>query len=496
MIKQGLNIKLGQSLSMTPQLQQAIKLLQLSSTELEQEIQEVLDSNPLLERSEDSPEPTNTNENSAEKASEKTEIESEESNIPDSIQESIPEEMNIDANWDDIYDPEWKSSKNNEISNNASDFIETMHSAEQGLHEHLMWQIEMANLSFQDKEIAKLIIDYLDDDGYLTESLEEIHGSLEDILLIEFDEVEAMLTYVQHLSPLGVAARNLGECLLIQLKQTHKSNSLFKKTFRLLDKHLDLLEKRDYVGIRRSLKVSEKDLQDLIKLVQTLEPKPGKLFNQSSTDYITPDVYVKKVKGQWKVSLNGNTQTELRVNSYYEDMLNTNNQQTSLPKDTSKYIKENLQQARWFISSLDNRNSTILNVAHAIVENQLPFLQYGDEAMKPMVLSDLASQLGVHESTVSRVTTKKYMHTPRGIYEFKHFFSSHVSTDTGGECSATAIRAMIKNLIAKEDPKKPLSDNKLTNLLNQQGINVARRTVAKYREAQAIPSSHDRKAFA
>ncbi len=492
MIKQGLNIKLGQSLSMTPQLQQAIKLLQLSSTELEQEIQEVLDSNPLLERSEESI----ANENNTENNTEKSDTETLDTNTPDSIQESIPEEMNIDANWDDIYDPEWKSSKNNEVSNNASDFLETMHSEEQGLHEHLMWQIEMANLSFQDKEIAKLIIDYLDDDGYLTESLEEIHGSLEDILLIEFDEVEAMLTYVQHLSPLGVAARNLGECLLIQLKQIHKDNSLFKKTFRLLDKHLDLLEKRDYVGIKRSLKVSEKDLQDLIKLVQTLEPKPGKLFNQTTTDYITPDVYVKKVKGQWKVSLNGNTQTELRVNSYYEDMLNTNNQQTSLPKDTSKYIKENLQQARWFISSLDNRNSTILNVAHAIVENQLPFLQYGDEAMKPMVLSDLASQLGVHESTVSRVTTKKYMHTPRGVYEFKHFFSSHVSTDTGGECSATAIRAMIKNLIAKEDPKKPLSDNKLTNLLNQQGINVARRTVAKYREAQAIPSSHDRKAFA
>ena len=504
MIKQGLNIKLGQSLSMTPQLQQAIKLLQLSSTELEQEIQEVLDSNPLLERTEESQElPTpddnasnSQSENNSDKPLEKQDSNSSESTITASSNDSIPEEMNIDANWDDIYDPEWKSSKNNETSSNASDYIETMHFAEQGLHEHLIWQIEMANLSFQDKQIAKLIIDYLDDDGYLTESLEEIHQSLEDILLIEFDEVEAMLTYVQHLSPLGVAARNLGECLLIQLKQVHSEHSLFKKTFRLLDKHLDLLEKRDYVGIKRALRVSDTELQNLIKLIQTLEPKPGKLFNQTTTDYITPDVYVKKIKGQWKVSLNGNTQTELRVNSYYEDMLNTTDQQQALPKDTSKYIKENLQQARWFINSLDNRNSTILNVAHAIIENQLPFLQYGDEAMKPMVLSDLASQLGVHESTVSRVTTKKYMHTPRGVYEFKYFFSSHVSTDTGGECSATAIRAMIKNLIAKEDPKKPLSDNKLTNLLNQQGINVARRTVAKYREAQAIPSSHDRKAYA
>ena len=494
MIKQGLNIKLGQSLSMTPQLQQAIKLLQLSSTELEQEIQEVLDSNPLLERAEEA---QSDSENITDNSSEaKTEKESTEKNLSDSANETIPEEMSIDADWDEIYDPEWKTSKNNELSNNASDFIETMYSAEQGLHEHLMWQVDMANLSFQDKEIAKLIIDYLDDDGYLTESLEDIHQSLKDILLIDFDEVEAILTYVQHLSPIGIAARNLGECLLLQLKQLYSESPLYKKANRLLDKNLDLLEKRDYVGIKRALRVTDSVLQDLIKLIRTLEPKPGKLFNPSTTDYITPDVYVKKINGKWKISLNGNTQTELRVNSYYEDMLSPTKQQEALPKDTSKYIKENLQQARWFINSLENRNSTILNVAHAIIENQLPFLQYGDEAMKPMVLSDLASQLGVHESTVSRVTTKKYMHTPRGVYEFKYFFSSHVSTDTGGECSATAIRAMIKNLIAKEDPKKPLSDNKLTNLLNEQGINVARRTVAKYREAQAIPSSHDRKAYA
>ena len=501
MIKQGLNIKLGQSLSMTPQLQQAIKLLQLSSTELEQEIQEVLDSNPLLERTEDSQpdsenSPDSTNNDKDNSAESKTEKESTENIAADSANDTIPEEMSIDADWDDIYDPEWKTSKNNDLSNNSSDFIETMHSAEQGLHEHLMWQVDMTNLSFQDKEIAKLIIDYLDEDGYLTESLEDIHKTLEDILLVELDEVEAILTYVQHLSPIGVAARNLGECLLLQLKQSHSKNSLYKKANRLLDKHLDLLEKRDYVGIKRALRVTDSVLQDLIKLIRTLEPKPGKIFSPSTTDYITPDVYVKKIQGKWKVSLNSTTQTELRVNSHYEDMLSPTNQQDKLPKDTSKYIKENLQQAKWFINSLENRNSTILNVAHAIIENQLPFLQYGDEAMKPMVLSDLASQLGVHESTVSRVTTKKYMHTPRGVYEFKYFFSSHVSTDTGGECSATAIRAMIKKLIAKEDPKKPLSDNKLTNLLNEQGINVARRTVAKYREAQAIPSSHDRKAYA
>lgn len=488
MLKQGLNIKLGQSLSMTPQLQQAIKLLQLSSTELEQEIQEVLDSNPLLERTEESQPDVEINSSNAEKDST--------ASSTDSVSETIPEEMSIDVDWDEIYDPEWKASKNNELSSDATDFIETMHSAEPGLHEHLMWQVDMANLSFQDKEIAKLIIDYLDDDGYLTEPLEDIHKVLEDVLFIELDEVAAVLTYVQHLSPTGVAARDLGECLLLQLKKLYSEHPLYKKASRLLDIHIGLLEKRDYVGIKRVLRVTDAVLQDVIQLIRTLEAKPGEFFNQPATDYIVPDIYVKKVKGQWKVSANATTQTELRVNSYYSEMLNTTKQSEVLAKDTSKYIKENLQQARWFISSLENRNSTILNVAHAIIENQLPFLQYGDEAMKPMVLSDLASQLGIHESTVSRVTTKKYMHTPRGVYEFKYFFSSHVSTDTGGACSATAIRSMIKNFIAKEDPKKPLSDNKLTHLLNQQGINVARRTVAKYREAQAIPSSHDRKAYA
>ncbi len=485
MIKQGLNIKLGQSLSMTPQLQQAIKLLQLSSTELEQEIQEVLDTNPLLERNEDT-------DSIEEKESSDTERDKGEVS-----EDHIPEDMKIDADWDDIYDPEWKTSNSeNSSSNSPSDFIETMHSSGQGLTEHLMWQVEMSNLSFQDKEIAKLIIDYLDDDGYLTEPLEQIHQTLENVLLVEFDEVEAVLTYVQHLSPAGIAARSLGECLVLQLEHDYADHALFKKAKYLLEKNLDLLEKRDYTGIKRSLRITDTVLKNLVHLIRKLEPKPGKLYNESTTDYIVPDVYVKKINGKWKISLNGSTKTELKVNSYYEDMLKQPTQKSISSQETNKYIKDNLQQAKWFINSLENRNSTILNVAHAIIENQLPFLQYGEEAMKPMVLSDLADQLGIHESTVSRVTTRKYMHTPRGVYEFKFFFSSHVSTDTGGECSATAIRAMIKNLIAKENPKKPLSDNKLTNLLNEQGINVARRTVAKYREAQSIPSSHNRKAFA
>ena len=498
MIKQSLNLKLGQSLSMTPQLQQAIRLLQLSSVELQQEVQEILETNPLLERvDEGSSEPVETAQ-----ATNKAELS--ESPTPDSSTDNIPEDMSIDADWDDIYDPAWKVSNGNEGS--SSDFIETMHSAPQGLHEHLLWQVEMSNLSLQDKEIAKLIIDYIDDDGYLTETLEQIHDSLEDLLFIEFDEVEAILTYVQNLGPVGIAARSLSECLLLQLVSDHSDHYLYKKTYRLLDKNLDLLEKRDYTGVKRTLRLTASELEELMQLIRSLEPKPGKAFSVTTADYITPDIYVKKVNGKWKISLNGETQPKLQVNDYYAEMLNINtttntknNMNTTsstLGGEATGYIKDNLQQARWFIKSLENRNSTIVNVAHAIVGRQLAFLQYGDEAMKPMVLKDLADQLGLHESTISRVTTRKYMHTPRGVYEFKHFFSSHVSTDTGGECSATAIRAMIKKLISDEDPAKPLSDNKLTNLLKQRGINVARRTVAKYREALAIPSSHDRKVFA
>ncbi len=497
MIKQGLNIKLGQSMSMTPQLQQAIRLLQLSSIELQQEIQEALETNPLLERSDDSMLPESSETTDAQP----TEVET--------TSETIPEDMNIDADWDDIYDPEWKVSNSNNSEISASELIETMHSAPQSLHDHLFWQVEMSNLSVQDKEIARLMIDYIDADGYLTEPLEQIHQSVEQHLFVELDEVEAILTYIQHLDPVGIGARSLGECLLLQLAQTHTKHPLFKKAQILLQNNLDLVEKRDYARIKKILRLNTEKLEELMQLIRLADPKPGKSLYSEETDYITPDIYVKKVKGKWKITLNGETQPNLQINDYYTKMLVDNKKDSSKQsktdtahkpaqqkKETTNYIKENLQQARWFIKSLENRNSTIVNVAHAIIERQLAFLQYGDEAMKPMILRDLAEQLGLHESTISRVTTRKYMHTPRGIYEFKYFFSSHVNTDTGGECSATAIRAMIKKLISEEDPGKPLSDNKLTNLLKERGIKVARRTVAKYREALAIPSSHDRKVFA
>ena len=478
MLKQGLSVKMGQSLSMTPQLQQAIRLLQLSSIELQQEIQEQIETNPLLERTSDVLNENNHNEESLEQET-------------TSPQEStvIPEELNIDTSWDEIYDPSWKSSQSYSESS-ASELIDTLHASPQTLRTHLQEQIDLSHLSIIDKEIASTIIAYIDPNGFLTEPLEQIFYALEDKLLIDEHEIYVILNYIQHLDPIGVGARNLSETLLLQLKHDYNDHKLYNVAYQLLQKNLDLVQKRDYISIKRTLKLSAEQLETLMRLIKSLNPYPGNRFDNSTINYITPDIYVRKIKGHWIVSHNQEALPELQINHYYSNIL---------PEVTNKtdkaYLKTNLQQARWFIKSIDNRSSTILKVANAIIERQSAFLQYGEEAMKPMVLKDLAEQLELHESTISRVTTQKYMHTPRGVYEFKYFFSSHVSTSTGGACSATAIQAMIKKFITKEDQKKPLSDNKLTNLLKAQGINVARRTVAKYREAIHIPSSHERKTF-
>ncbi|MCK5918148.1 MAG: RNA polymerase factor sigma-54 [Cocleimonas sp.] len=477
MLKQGLSVKLGQSLSMTPQLQQAIRLLQLSSIELQQEIQENLDTNPLLERVEDSLGEANQDdiEHEANSQGENT---------------SLSEELNSDTSWDDIYDTDWRTGNNN-TETSASDLIDVMHSPIKTLRDHLQEQVDLSQLSIIDKEIAATIISYINPQGFLTESTQQIFASLQQTLLIDEDEVDVILQYIQNLDPIGIGARNLSEALLLQLKYTYNEHLLYKKAQNLLQKHLDLIEKRDYISIKKALKLTSEQFDELMRLIQSLDPFPGNVFDNSTTKYITPDVYVQKIKGLWVVSLNQDTLPKLQINDYYSNML-TN---LSNKKDRD-YFKNNTQQACWLIKSIENRNSTVLNVANAIVERQAAFFQYGEEAMKPMVLKDLAKQLELHESTISRVTTQKYMHTPRGVYEFKYFFSSHIRTSTGGACSATAIQAMIKKLITSEPSKKPLSDSKLTNLLKEQGINVARRTVAKYRESMNIPSSHERKTFA
>lgn len=485
MIKQGLDVRIGQSLSMTPQLQQAIRLLQLSTLELQQEIQENLDTNPLLENIEDSESYDNT-------AQENT---PEEINSL-SADESIPEELPMDANWDDIYDKSpWETS--NSSFDDDVNFIETLNANKTGLKEHLLWQIEASNLSYQDKIIAEALIDGIDKRGYFTESLHDLLTTLnthksDDFDPIEIDEIEAILHYIQSLDPLGVGARDLKECLLIQLNKEHSEHKLIDKARELLEKKLDLLAKRDYISIKKGLKLTKSQYDDLIQLIRSLHPHPGDDFEEVGSEYVVPDVYAHRlVDGSWTASLNASVTPDLQVNQYYKNMI----PKTANKKDTS-YLKEQLHQAKWFLKALQTRNSTILNVANSIIKHQSAFLRFGPQAMKPMILKDIAQDIDVHDSTISRISNQKYIHTPHGIFELKYFFSSHVSTNTGGDCSSTAIRAMIQQFVKEENHQKPLSDNKLMELLKQQGIKVARRTVTKYRETLAIPSSRERKCLA
>lgn len=484
MLKQGLDIRIGQSLSMTPQLQQAIRLLQLSSIELDAEIQQALEENPLLQASEDYVQETPTEQTNDSQVETEQSNSSEETPTETTLPEEIPSDLGMDAEWGDVFDIK-PSNTNSDTDINA--FIENQSGDDSGLEEHLLWQISMSNLSALDKQIAEIIISCLDEAGYLQESIEDILERYEHQLLIELDDIQAVLTFIQQLDPIGVGSRDLRECMLIQLKHLPQDD-LTQKTQLLVEKYLDLLEQRLYKDIKKRLKITQKTLENMVSLLQTLDPKPGHQYSQAATDYIIPDVYIRKLKGQWLVSLNKHITPALQVNDVYAEMIGK--QQDS---NTNDYLKSNLQQAKWLIRSLENRNSTILNVAQKIVERQSAFMQYGDQAMKPMVLRDIAEELDMHESTISRVTTNKYMHTPRGVYEFKYFFSSQLDTTTGASCSSTAIRAMIKQLISEENPKSPLSDSRLTKLLQEQGINVARRTVAKYREAMSIPSSHERK---
>ena len=483
MLKQGFDLKLGQTLSMTPQLQQAIRLLQLSSLELQTEIQQALEENPLLELSEEIPENNNT-ETSAENDKTETSDDFDSSNDTPDFDQDIPNDLNLDADWADIYDTR---SSNSDGNGDNSGFLENQSGVDEALQEHLLWQIRMSNLSVIDKQIADAIIRSLDEAGYLCDPLEDIFEILSHELPIEMEDVEVVLKYIQQLDPIGVGARDLRECLLLQLAVLPESRLLYKSR-QLVEKNLDLLERRDYKEIQKRLKIEQGELEEIILLLRSLQPRPGSAYSSSSTDYIVPDVFVRKIKGNWVVTLNSHVTPNLQINQFYADMAG----QAKSSNDAT-YFKSNLQQARWLIRSVESRNSTLLNVAKAIVERQTAFMQYGEQAMKPLVLRDIAEELEMHESTISRVTTNKYMHTPQGVLELKYFFSSQIDTDTGSSCSSTAIRAMLKKLIAEENPNTPLSDNQLTNLLKQQGINVARRTVAKYREAMSIPSSHERK---
>ena len=467
---------------MTPQLQQAIRLLQLSNLELHTEIQDVLDSNMMLELDESETEDQN-NEQSLNDSN------GEEMDFKEALESNdIPQDLPVDTAWDDIYDNNVSSSPSRASEPVDYNGFENRDNSDKTLYEHLLWQLNLIPTTETDKAIAIAIIDALDNDGYLTCSLEDIRASVGAELEIEADEVEATLRLIQAMEPTGVAARDLQECLTLQLAQCPTDLPWLKEAKDLVDNHLQLLASHDYNQLMRRMKLKREELQEVVALIQSMNPRPGGQVHDSQTQYVVPDVYVKKEKGVWKVALNNDAIPQLRINSGYAGMIRRADNSSD-----NNSMKAHLQEARWFIKSLQSRSETLLRVASTIVERQRAFLEYGEEAMKPLVLHDIADALGMHESTISRVTTRKYMHTPRGIFELKYFFSSHVSTDFGGACSSTAIRALIKKLVSAEKPQKPLSDSKIAALLGDQGIQVARRTVAKYREAMSIPPSNERK---
>jgi RNA polymerase sigma-54 factor len=372
------------------------------------------------------------------------------------------------------------------------DFTEFHNSGISSIQDHLNEQIRFAPLSDRDQVIATTIIDAVDDNGYLLDDvdvlLEGLNRDMQDPdNRFEMSELESVLHLVQHLDPPGCAARDASDCMSIQIGQLTPTD-VTERALAIVNNHLDLLASHDFPRLRRLLKINDDQLQEAIALIRSLNPRPGRQIVQDHDQYIVPDVFVKKYKGVWRVELNPDIAPKLGINALYAGMVKRADK-----SDDNNFLRNHLQEARWFIKSLQSRNETLLRVATAIVERQRSFLEYGEEAMKPLVLRDIAEQLSLHESTISRVTTQKYIHTPRGIFEFKFFFSSHVSTANGGECSATAIRAMIRKYIAAEDATKPLSDSKIASTLVAEGIQVARRTVAKYRESMAIPPSNERK---
>jgi RNA polymerase sigma-54 factor len=478
-MKQSLHLRQGLQLAMTPQLQQAIKLLQMSTLDLQQEIQQALESNMMLEISEED------NNIPAPEALPEKKIEHTDTLTSEGSQTDMPDELPIDSSWEDTYDSVMESGS----YNNETVEFESQRGNTATLLDHLLWQLELTRFSERDHAIAIGIIDSVNEDGYLSGTPEEIFQSLQNQLDdVYIEEVYAVLHRIQNFDPVGIAAVDLGDCLRLQLQQLPKTTPYREEALLVVSRYLDLLAAHEQAKLMRKLELTEQQLDAVVALIRTLEPKPGSLIQEHDFEYVIPDVYVVKQNGQWQVNLNPEIAPKLRINPFYSAMIKR--------ADNSRdnvCMKDHLQEARWFIKSLHSRNDTLLRVARSIVDKQIAFLEHGSMAMRPMVLRDIAEELELHESTISRVTTQKFMHTPNGIFEFKYFFSSHVSTQGGGECSSTAIRAIIKELIGNENPAKPLSDNKIADFLNEKGIHVARRTIAKYREAMFIASSSQRK---
>ncbi len=473
-MKHSLQLRLSQHLTLTPQLQQSIRLLQLSTLELNQELERFLQDNPLLEREEDTHDGVTSTRLESEKYADvevgavaEPEAPAPEPAINDtgtSLLSSFEDEGFGAGGRDDDDDGDYPQ----------------IPSSTPSLREHLLSQIGVMPIPERDKTLVGLLIDALDDSGFITQPLEEIAQMLPPELEVELDELFIALRHLQNLDPPGVGARNLAECLSLQLKAMPESTPHRSEALETVRQHLELLAARDYVKLKKALRCDDATLRAVQRLITNLNPRPGSAFAGEEARYIVPDVVVKKVKGIWLASLNPDAVPKLRINRMYSQILQRN-------RDASaQQLASQLQEAKWLIKNVQQRFETILRVSQAIVDRQRHFFEHGEVAMRPLVLREIAQILDLHESTVSRVTTQKFMLTPRGIFELKYFFGSHVATETGGACSATAIRALIKQLVSAENTRKPLSDSQLSEILGQQGIVVARRTVAKYRESLQI----------
>ncbi len=484
-MKQSLDFRLGQHLTITPQLQQAIRLLQLSSIELQLELREALETNPLLEETEDNA----REEGEADAAPAEADADRITATDQDMDRRTLDEETAGESDWADRFELSFSSGTRRD-NDELPDF-EARSSAPLTLRDRLLWQMRLTPFTDTDRRIAEALIDAVNDDGYLSQDLSDIEAALSKDHPVERDEIEAVLHQIQNFEPLGVGSRDLAECLQLQLRACRDGSAACATAMRLATpENLALLAARDHNQLKRQLRVDADTLQAAIELIQRMNPRPAAGILSAPPAYIAPDIIVKKVRGAWRVELNGEMAPRLRVNRDYERLIKRGN---SSPQN--KYLQDHLQQARWLIKSLSSRNDTLLKVARTVVDRQRAFFDHGPEAMKPLVLHDIAEIVGMHESTVSRVTTSKYMLTPRGIFELKYFFSSHVATADGGTCSATAIRSMIKKLVEEEAATKPISDNAIADTLAKQGINVARRTVAKYREVMSIPPSSQRRSL-
>jgi RNA polymerase sigma-54 factor len=479
MLKPSLQLKLSQQLTMTPQLQQAIRLLQLPIMELQTQIQTALDENVMLEVEE--------SETAAEDAAAEGPAAPDSDEHEDDYGEAEPAPepevaVAAEADWADT--PKTGPSEAPK-GNEPRTTVEYADRSEETLRDHLLWQLELENLDPRTTAIGQAIVDAVNDDGYLTDDLATICATLAPDLIVPTEEVERVLVeLVQQFDPAGVAARSVSECVLLQLGQLSPDTPGLALAKRIATEHLALVAEHQYAALKRLTRASAGEIEGAVALVRACQPRPGANVFAAPPEYVVPDVFVRRHEGQWVVELNNAMSPQLRVNQLYAGSLGRGEEYDAL--------KAQLQEARWLIRSLEIRNETLLKVALTIVQRQTEFLEHGDEHMRPMVLRDVAEAIEMHESTVSRVTTNKYMHTPRGVFEFRYFFSSHVAGDEGDQ-SSTAVRAKIRKLVAAEDPAKPLSDSQIADMLSEGGVKVARRTVAKYREAMKIPSSSDRK---